>query len=201
MARDGSCVFRESRPSLGHVEHVLRARDLARRLLAEPLPRRWAHTQGVGRKAESIAHLFGEDAGLLSRAAWLHDIGYAPELAKTGFHPLDGARYLRDVEGDDARLCRLVANHSYALVDARDLGLAEELTAEFPHVEGLLSDALVYCDLTTSPDGEPVSVEDRLDEVLRRYGHDSEVAAGIAATRPLVTRSVAAIVELIQASS
>jgi hypothetical protein len=31
-------------------------------------------------------------------AAWLHDIGYAPAIAEsgTGFHPLDGARYLRD---------------------------------------------------------------------------------------------------------
>ena len=31
----------------------------------------------------------------LVAAAWLHDIGYAPELVETGFHPLDGARYLR----------------------------------------------------------------------------------------------------------
>jgi hypothetical protein len=28
--------------------------------------------------------------------AGLHDIGYSPELADMGFHPLDGARYLRD---------------------------------------------------------------------------------------------------------
>lgn len=25
-------------------------------------------------------------------AAWLHDIGYAPEIGHTLFHPLDGAR-------------------------------------------------------------------------------------------------------------
>jgi hypothetical protein len=30
----------------------------------------------------------------LVAAAWLHDIGYAPELAKTGFHPLDGSAAL-----------------------------------------------------------------------------------------------------------
>jgi hypothetical protein len=29
-------------------------------------------------------------------------------LAVTGFHPLDGARYLRDVAKADALLCRLV---------------------------------------------------------------------------------------------
>ncbi len=38
----------------------------------------------------------GADAGLLEAAAWLHDIGYLPELARTGLHGLDGARYLRD---------------------------------------------------------------------------------------------------------
>jgi hypothetical protein len=31
---------------------------------------------------------------VLVAAAWVHDIGYAPELLATGFHPLDGARYL-----------------------------------------------------------------------------------------------------------
>ena len=34
----------------------------------------------------------------MTAAAWLHDIGYAPAVDDTGFHPLDGARYLRDVE-------------------------------------------------------------------------------------------------------
>jgi len=30
-------------------------------------------------------------------ADWLHDIGYAPALVATGFHPLDGARFLESV--------------------------------------------------------------------------------------------------------
>jgi HD superfamily phosphodiesterase len=38
---------------------------------------------------------------LLEAAAWLHDIGYSPEIAVSGFHPLDGARYLRDVANAD----------------------------------------------------------------------------------------------------
>jgi hypothetical protein len=41
-------------------------------------------------------------------AAWLHDIGYAPELAVTGFHPLDGARFLRRA-GADGQVVSLVA--------------------------------------------------------------------------------------------
>lgn len=56
------------------------------------------------------------DAGLLLAAATLHDVGYAPRLAATGFHPLDGARFLRDEHGAEERLVRLVANHSFAHV-------------------------------------------------------------------------------------
>ena len=191
MARDASSgAVRSSSVSLGHVEHVPWARDLARRLLAEPLPRRWAHSQGVGRKAESIAHIVGADAEMLACAAWLHDIGYAPDLVKSGSHALDGARYLRDVVQADSRLCRLVANHTYAIVEARHRGLAEELSAEFPIVDGLVADALVYCDMTTSPDGDPVAVETRLSEIFARYGAGDVVHDSIAEAQARIIQSV-----------
>ena len=67
------------------------AQDLARTLLADSLPRRWAHVQGVAARARSLAPSLGADADLLEAAAWLHDIGYLPELAETGLHSLDGA--------------------------------------------------------------------------------------------------------------
>src|ERR1700757_5247021 len=125
------------------------AEQLARALLQEPLPRRWSHVQGVAARARSLAPILGGNADLLEAAAWLHDIGYAPELADTGFHPLDGARYLRDVEHVDPTLCRLVANHSCAFFEAEERGLAEALSSEFPPPPPVLSDALAYCDMTT----------------------------------------------------
>lgn len=175
------------------MEHVLWARDLARGLLADSLPRRWAHSQGVGRKAESIADLVGDDAGTLTSAAWLHDIGYAPDLVKSGSHALDGARYLRDVAHADSLICRLVANHSYALVEAGRRGLADEMAAEFPAVEGILADAMVYCDMTTSPDGEPMDVERRLEEIAARYEPGTIVADSIADAGPRIIQSVRTI--------
>src|SRR6185437_8727375 len=93
------------------------AAELARKLLEVPLPRRWAHIQGVASQARSLAPILGDDADLLEAAACLHDIGYSPELADMGFHPLDGARYLRDVEHADDALCRLVAHHSCAIIE------------------------------------------------------------------------------------
>jgi HD domain-containing protein len=175
------------------VEHLEWARDLARRLLAEPLPRRWAHSQGVGRKAESIAHIVGADAEVLVCAAWLHDVSYAPDLVNSGSHALDGARYLRDVIHADSRLCGLVANHTYAIVEARNRGLAEELTAEFPIVDGLVADALIYCDMTTSPDGGPMDADTRLSEISARYGPGHIVSDSIAEVRQGILRSVRSV--------
>src|SRR5579864_7625411 len=103
------------------------AQDLARALLQESLPRRWAHVQGVAARAQSLAPVLGADADLLEAAGWLHDIGYTPGLAATGFHPLDGARYLRDAQHADVLLCRLVAHHSCAIIEAEERGLADAL--------------------------------------------------------------------------
>lgn len=66
---------------------ALWARDLARKHLETPLPRRWAHTQGVARQARTLAPILGDQADLLEAAAWLHDVGYTPDLVTTGFHP------------------------------------------------------------------------------------------------------------------
>lgn len=50
-----------------------------------------------------------------------------PDIAITGFHPLDGALYFRDVGGVDSLLCQLVAYHSCAVVEAEERGVREAL--------------------------------------------------------------------------
>ena len=166
------------------------AAELARKLLEAPLPRRWAHVQGVAAQARSLAPILGDDADLLEAAAWLHDIGYSPELADTGFHPLDGARYLRDIEHADTALCRLVANHSCAILEAEDRGLADVLASEFPSPDPKLNDALAYCDMTTTPTGDVVSVHDRLSEIVERYGPQDVVTRFIRKAKPQLVSSV-----------
>jgi hypothetical protein len=161
-----------------------RAHDIARSLLQEPLPRRWAHVQGVADTARTLAPIFGEDADLLEAAAILHDIGYAPRLAATGFHPLDGARYLRDVEHAQPMLCRLVAHHSCAIIEAGERGLARQLGREFKPAPHDLADALIYCDMTTGPDGQRMSIEQRLADIRARYGPGDLVTRAIARSAP-----------------
>ena len=151
------------------------AEELARKHLEVPLPRRWGHVQGVAARARALAPILGKDADLLEAAAWLHDIGYSPELVETGFHPLDGARYLRDAHFANPILCSLVAHHSCAVIEAEERGLASELCREFPAATTVLNEALAYCDMTTDPSGNMVSVHDRLAEIRERYGPDSIV--------------------------
>ncbi|NUL03624.1 HD domain-containing protein [Streptomyces lunaelactis] len=159
--------------------------------LCGPLPRRWAHSQGVAQRAVEVAGILGDDAELLTSAAVLHDVGYAPRLAATGFHPLDGARFLRDVHAADERLVRLVANHSLALLEAQERGLRDVLEAEFPLLDDQrLVDALVYCDMTTTPDGEATSAEARLAEITNRYGADSMVGRFIRRATPDILAAV-----------
>jgi HD superfamily phosphodiesterase len=175
------------------MEHASWARDLARRLLERPLPRRWAHTQGVAGRAESLAPLLADEADLLTASAWLHDIGYSPEVVDTGFHPLDGARYLRDVHGADERLCRLVAHHSCAVYEASERGLHDTLAAEFDPERPELTEALTYCDMTTGPDGRHLDVADRLAEIHSRYGPEHLVSRSISAATPCITSAVRAV--------
>jgi len=166
------------------------AGHLAQALLQEPLPRRWAHVQGVAAQARSLAPVLGADADLLEAAAWLHDIGCAPGLAVTGLHALDGARYLRDAQHADTMLCRLVAHHSYAVIEADERGLADVLGLEFEPAPYALSSVLTFCDLTTSPDGELVPVERRLAEIHHRYGPGHLVSRSIQRATPMILRAV-----------
>ncbi|MEV7211546.1 HD domain-containing protein [Kitasatospora cineracea] len=170
------------------------ARAVAERELAAPLPRRWAHTRGVAARAVRLGGILGRRSRLLVRAALLHDVGYAPRLAVTGFHPLDGARFLRDAHGADGQLTRLVANHSFALLEAEERGLREVLEAEFPLLEDrLLADALVWCDMTTTPDGIPTTAEARVAEILGRYGAESVVGRFIRRASPEIFAAVARV--------
>jgi HD superfamily phosphodiesterase len=77
-----------------------------------------------------------DQAPLLAAAAWLHDIGYAPVLKTTGFHPLDGAQHLRAADWPEL-VCGLVAHHSGSRFVAHARGLDDPL-AEFEYQQNLL---------------------------------------------------------------
>ncbi|MGW4520114.1 HD domain-containing protein [Amycolatopsis sp. NPDC004378] len=136
--------------------------------LVRPLGRRWTHVRAVATRAGELVRVVQPDqAEYLVAAAWLHDIGYAPEIGLTKFHPLDGARHLRDL-GWPADIVNLVAHHSGARFEAAERGMSEQLD-EFPFVDNPVLDALVTADLTTGPSGERFTYNERIAEILKRY--------------------------------
>jgi predicted hydrolase (HD superfamily) len=171
------------------------AQELCQSLLATELPRRWAHCAGVARQARAVGQVLTGWDELIESAAWLHDIGYASPLAYTGFHPLDGARHLRDQGFGERALWTLVAHHTCALVEAEERGLGEALSTEFPieDVDPIAVAALTYCDMTTDPDGHLVDVDERIAEILVRYPPDDVVHRSISRAAPQLRAQVAEI--------
>jgi hypothetical protein len=163
------------------------AKAQAERLIA-PLGDRWTHVQAVADKARRVgAVLPAEDADLLVAAALLHDVGYAPSLNRLGFHAVDGARFLR-AQGQE-RLARLVAHHSGACFEAEERDLVEELAA-FPVEDGPVMDTLSFADMTTGPAGQPMTLEQRVEEVQRRYPPDDPVHRAIVRAQPLLQAAI-----------
>ncbi len=156
--------------------HLQALHNLAQNNGATP-PRNHA---GNGRHGAKCLDAGG--AEVLEQAAILHDVGYSPSIALTGFHALDSARHLRTVDYDE-RVTSLVAHHSCAAVEAERRDLSGAL-ADFDQVDGLVADCLIFCDMTTRPNVGVVDIGDTLAEILRRYGEASLVGRFIKAASP-----------------
>ena len=149
---------------------------------------RRVHSLAVGAKAAEAADLVPASlrADLVS-AATLHDIGYGH--VDSGFHPLDGARYLASI-GFPRAVCNLVINHSASSIEADERGLDRSVFDEFAvDVDlGATHAVLWWADMTTGPRGEDVTVEERLDEICERYGPDDLVTRFIDRARDVLLR-------------
>jgi hypothetical protein len=130
---------------------------------------------------------------VLVAAAYLHDLGYAPSLARTGLHALDGARHLRAL--GRKRLAGLIAYHSGSRREAELRGLMGEL-AEFEDEASDTAMALTYCDMTTSATGALVTLPERRADVERRYGADHVVSQALRQALPELERYI----QLVEAS-
>jgi HD domain len=147
---------------------------------------RRAHSLAVGRKAAAAA------AGIapalradLMVAAVLHDIGYGH--VETGFHPLDGAQFLARA-GFSAVVCNLVVHHSASTYEAEERGIDLAVYADFAVGQDLTEAHAVlwWADMTTGPQGQDMTVEERLDEICSRYGPGAVVTRFVLRARPVL---------------
>ncbi len=147
----------------------------------EDLHPRWEHLSAVGELADVLAVWTGRVPAHVVAAAWLHDIGYAPDLVCTGFHPLDGAWFLQSL-GYPPEVVSLVGWHSAAEREAHYLGLSRDLL-RLGRPEQADLDLVTMFDLVTGPHGDLTRVEDRIQEVLQRHGPGTVVFEGMSRSR------------------
>lgn len=166
---------------------VEQAQEIARDLVASMEPR-WSHLQAVGRLAEGLAAQKGIPEHVVA-AAWLHDIGYGERINIRGFHPLDGAVYLRTIDAP-TEVVALVAWHTGASYEAEQRGLLGDLE-KLPRPAAEDLDALTMVDLAISPSGEPTLDLDRIAEILTRYEENDAVHQAVKASMPHLLRSSA----------
>ena len=82
-------------------------------------------------------------------------------------HAIDGAEHLHKL-GAPKLMVSLVAWHTGAEYEADERGLTGRLlNFDRPPQDNL--DLLIYADLTTGPAGQPMEIEQRLDEIFERY--------------------------------
>ena len=98
-------------------------------------------------------------------------------LVDTGFHPVDGARYVAET-GGFGPLVDLVAHHTGAVFEARERDLENQLD-KYPVPDAAELAILSSADLCSGSDGATVDPGDRIDEVLSRYPSEHPVHRAI----------------------
>lgn len=103
------------------------------------------------------------------------------------------------LRGFSNRICALVAHHSCAFREAEVRGLSAEL-AEWEDEDSPVRDALWWADMTTSPDGTPTNIEDRTEEIQKRYGPEVLVTFFIRQAKPELVAAVQRTEERLRAA-
>jgi hypothetical protein len=62
--------------------------------------------------------------------------------------------------------------------------------AAFPVEDGPIMDALIFADMTIGPSGQPMTLDERIEEVRRRYSLDDPVHRAIVRARPLLQAAI-----------
>lgn len=136
-------------------------------------PKRLQHMRDAALVAADVAALMQlapVATQQLARAALAHDIGYAPALVRTGYHPLDGALFL-EACGEDPWVVEAVLRHSRAGEgDHLPPTIRQEYARRVPLCEAAwLVDATTLCDWRAAGVGGRVSLGQRLWDIVDRH--------------------------------
>lgn len=124
-------------------------------------------------------------------AALVHDIGYLPEAVETGFHPIDGYRYL--VRARMRQLADLIVCHSTAPEEAELLGIQP-----IPCSDHLAAKLITFWDMQVGPNGETLTFAERCDDIRARYGEGSTAVGALEHALPRLQELMSSIERLLR---
>jgi HD superfamily phosphodiesterase len=137
-------------------------------MLKSGLKNRYRHTIAVSllmrekSKEIGLCPIEAEILGLV------HDLGYCDDFSITGFHPIDGYRYL--IKIDKTIADRMVLHTSTPEeAELRHIILPDIIMDDYAKL-------LSYADSRVTGDGRVVSFEERLQDITSRYGNNHLVS-------------------------
>jgi hypothetical protein len=72
--------------------------------------------------------------------------------------------------------------------------------AAFPVEDGPVMDALIFADMTIGPSGQPMTLDERIEDVRLRYPNDDPVHRAIVRARPLLQAAIDRIQDRLDAA-
>lgn len=137
-------------------------------MLESNLKDRYRHTISVSLVMRKKALEIGLDPDIAQCIGLLHDIGYTDRIKSTGFHALDAYYYLLDI---DKITAERIALHTSTPEEAELRNIAiPEIT---PDLYAIL---LSYADARVMGNGKVVSFDERLEDIINRYGDNHIVS-------------------------
>jgi putative nucleotidyltransferase with HDIG domain len=137
-------------------------------MLESNLTDRYKHTIAVSLVMKDKASELGLDPHIAQCIGLLHDIGYTNRIKTTGFHALDGYNHLLTI---DKTTAERIALHTSTPEEA------ELRNIPIPKIkQDIYAILLSYADARVMGNGKIVSFEERLEDIINRYGENHIVS-------------------------
>jgi putative nucleotidyltransferase with HDIG domain len=129
---------------------------------------RYKHTISVSLVMKDKASEIGLDPHIAQCIGLLHDIGYTYRIKTTGFHALDGYNHLLNI---DKKTAERIALHTSTPEEAELRNIA------IPKIkQDIYAVLLSYADARVMVNGKVVSFDERLEDIINRYGEEHIVS-------------------------
>lgn len=137
-------------------------------MMESGLKDRYKHTISVSLLMKDKASEIGLDPNIAQCIGMLHDIGYTDRIKTSGFHALDGYNHLLKI---DKTAAERIALHTSTPEEAALRNIA------IPKIkQDLYAVLLSYADARVMGNGKVVSFDERLQDIINRYGEEHVVS-------------------------